>query len=373
MNARRTNQKAVLAICGLCVAVGTITGLGRSRSVQAAGWQARQCVVAFDPGHGGRDSGAVREGIREKDINWKVANLAAEVLHKQGFGAVIDRAENQNPGFGERVSVASRAKAALMVSIHTNSYADASAQGTEAFYQPKGATESRRLAQLLMDTVASRAGTSSRGLKVGKSPFPYAMPSALIELAFLSNENERNMLVNTPDLFAQAIAEAVIQFTEGKCSIASQPTGGFKSGDIVSLKTEGGSEGARWLDGITSKGTVGLAQSLEAGYSGTKWQLVELGGGTFGLMCLGHVQGPRWLEGRSGDGTVGLAPDTNGGHSGTRWLLMELGGGAYGLVCQGYAQGPCVLEGFSGDGTVGLANNIRGGNPGTRWQIGIAK
>ena len=259
MNAGRINHKAVMAIFGFCVAAGSIFGLRPSRPVEAAGLQARKCVVAFDPGHGGRDSGASREGIREKDVNWKVANLAAEILRKHGFGAVIDRAENQNPGFGERVSVANRAKAVLMVSIHTNSYADASAQGTEAFYQPKGATESRRLAQLLMDTVASRAGTSSRGLKVGKSPFPYAMPSALIELAFLSNENERNMLVNNTDLFAQAIADAVIQFTEGKCSSTSQPTSGFKSGDIVSLKTLGGSEGPRWLDGITSKGTVGLA------------------------------------------------------------------------------------------------------------------
>ena len=116
-----------------------------------------------------------------------------------------------------------------------------------------------------------------------------------------------------------------------------------------------------------AKERSGWRQSLEAGYSGTKWQLVELGGGTFGLMCLGPVKGPRWLEGRSGDGTVGLAADTNGGHSGTHWMLVDLGEGAYGLVCPGYGVRACVLEGISGDGTVGLAPNIRGGDPGTHW------
>jgi hypothetical protein len=260
-----------------------------------------------------------------------------------------------------------------MVSIHTNSYTDANAQGTEAWYQPKDAIESRRLAQLLMDTVSSRAGITSRGLKVGKSPFPYAMPSALIELAFLSNENERNMLVNNPDLFAQAIADAVIKFTEGRCSSSHQSTSGFKNGDIVSLKTLGQIEGPRWLDGITNKGTVGLALAPEEGYAGTKWQLVDLGEGAYGLMCLGHVAGSRWLDGRSRDGTVGLASSTEGDSTGTRWLLMDLGGGEYGLVCQGYAEGPCWLNGITGDGTVGLAPSTGAGYTGTHWQITIAK
>ena len=65
-----------------------------------------------------------------------------------------------------------------MVSVHTNSYTDRRAQGTEAWYQPKEAKESRRLAQLLTDRVSSRAVTTNRGVFVGKTPFPYAMPSA---------------------------------------------------------------------------------------------------------------------------------------------------------------------------------------------------
>ncbi len=57
------------------------------------------------------------------------------------------------------------------------------------------------------------------------------------------------MLVNNPNLFAQAIAEAVVKFTEGRCITTYQPTGGFKSGDIVYLKTLGQTEGPRWLEG----------------------------------------------------------------------------------------------------------------------------
>lgn len=373
MNARQIIRKAVMVTLGFSVAVGLFFGHSWSKQAEAALMQAHRCVVAFDPGHGGRDSGASKGGIREKDVNWNVANLAAEILRNNGFGTILDRAENQNPSFGERINVAYRAKAVLMVSIHTNSYTDTNAQGTEAWYQPKGTQSSQRLAQLLMDTVSSRAGIPSRGVFVGKAPFPFRIPSALIELAFLSNENERNMLVNNPNLFAQAIADVVIEFTEGKCSASNQSTSGFKSGDIVSLKALGHSEGPRWLDGITGKGTVELASSTEEGYAGTKWQLVDLGGGIYGLMCLGHIDGPRWLDGRSGDGTVGLAPSTDGGNTGTHWLLVDQGGGAYGLVCLGYGEGPCVLEGITGNGTVGLAPNLEEDYTGTHWQITIVR
>ena len=80
-------------------------------------------------------------------------------------------------------------------------------------------------------------------------------------------------------------------------------------------------EGPRWLDGRSGNGTVGLAASMDGGYSGTHWQLVDLGGGAYGLRWLGQVEGPRWLEGRSGNGTVGLAARTDGGYSGTHWLI----------------------------------------------------
>ena len=381
MNARQIIRKAVIATLGFGVAVGLISGLRWSKPAEAAAEaassagaaQAKKCVVAFDPGHGGRDSGASKGGISEKDVNWKVANLAADILRNHGFGAVLDRAENQNPSFDERVSAAYRANAVLMVSIHTNSYTNGGPQGTEAWYQPKEAKENRRLAQLLVDTVSSRAGTTNRGVRVGKAPFPYAIPGALIELAFLSNENERNLLVNDPDLFAQAIAEAVVKFTEGRCSTTYQPSGGLKSGDIVYLKTLGQTEGPRWLDGNSGDGTTRLTLTTEGSYPGTFWQLADLGGGAYGLRWLGQVEGPRWLEGRSGNGTVGLAASMDGGYSGTHWQLVDLGGGAYGLKCLGETEGPRWLEGRTGNGTVGLAPSTGAGYTGTHWQITIGR
>ncbi len=381
MNARQIIRKALIATLGFGVAAGLSSGLRWAKPAEAAAEavtsavavQAKKCVVAFDPGHGGRDSGASKGGIREKDVNWKVANLAADILRNSGFGAILVRAENQNPSFDERISAAYRAKAVLMVSIHTNSYTDGGPQGTEAWYQPKEAKENRRLAQLLADTVSSRAGTTNRGVRVGKAPFPYAMPGALIELAFLSNENERDMLVNNPNLFAQAIAEAVVKFTEGRCFTTYQPTGGFKSGDIVYLKTLGQTEGPRWLEWRSWDGKAGLAPSPKAGYPGTLWQLADLGGGEYGLRWLGQVEGPRWLEGNTGNGTVGLALSTDGGYSGTHWQLVGLGGGAYGLKCLGETEGPRWLEGRTGNGTVGLAPSTGAGYTGTHWQITIVR
>jgi hypothetical protein len=48
---------------------------------------------------------------------------------------------------------------------------------------------------------------------------------------------------------------------------------------------------------------------------------VDLGGGEYGLKCLGQLEKARWLNGISGNGTVGLAPNTNGGYSGTHWQI----------------------------------------------------
>jgi N-acetylmuramoyl-L-alanine amidase len=385
VNARQIIRKALMATLGIGVAAGLICGARWARPAEAApqaaasgiasavAVQAKKCVVAFDPGHGGRDAGAAQGGIREKDVNWKIANLAADILRDNGFGAVLSRAENQNPGFDERIGAAYRANAVLMVSIHTNSYTDGGPQGTEAWYQPKGASENRRLAQLLADTVSSRAGTSNRGVYIGKAPFPYGIPSALIELAFLSNEDERDMLVKRPDIFAHAIAEAVVKFTEGRCSSTYQPASGFKNGEIVYLKTLGQTAGPRWLEGRSEEGQSGLALSMEKDYPGSFWQLAELGGGAYGLRWLGQADGRSWLEGHTVNGTVWLAASMDGDHSGTHWQLVDLGGGAYGLKCLGESEGPRWLEGRTGNGTVGLAPDTEEGYSGTHWEITIVR
>jgi hypothetical protein len=140
---------------------------------------------------------------------------------------------------------------------------------------------------------------------------------------------------------------------------------------IVVLKCLGHLDGNRWLDGRTLDGTVGLAPTTQGGYTGTKWQVVNVGRGVVALKCLGHLDGNRWLDGRTLDGTVGLAPTTEGVYTGTKWQVVKVGRDIISLKCLGHLNGNRWLDGRTLDGTVGLAPNTQGGYTGTRWQVQV--
>ena len=92
---------------------------------------------------------------------------------------------------------------------------------------------------------------------------------------------------------------------------------------IVVLECQGTAPGAKFLDGRTAEGTVGLAPHTREPFSGTRWQVVALDDANpniVALKCLGAVKGPkRWLDGNTGAGTVALAPSTEAPFTGTRW------------------------------------------------------
>jgi hypothetical protein len=98
---------------------------------------------------------------------------------------------------------------------------------------------------------------------------------------------------------------------------------GVRAGEgIVAVKCLGDVNGPRWLDGRTATGTVGLAPTTQRPFTGTRWKVVPMDDHNpdiVALQCLGTTQGPRWLDGRTLNGTVGLAPTTDAPFTGTRW------------------------------------------------------
>jgi len=149
----------------------------------------------------------------------------------------------------------------------------------------------------------------------------------------------------------------------------------FRSGDHITLKWEATGFSVQstpqnyFLDGRTQNGSVGLAPNTDPPYTGTRWQVVQRNPGTWPpswwLMCLGDVPGPRWLDGRTDNGTVGLAPTRSAPFTGTRWEIARWTGPDYppNLVffkCLGDVPGPRWLTGYpkrSPNGTVGLSDN----------------
>ena len=145
----------------------------------------------------------------------------------------------------------------------------------------------------------------------------------------------------------------------------------LKPGNSVAFRCLGNRNGARWLDGRTQEGAVGLAPVLGRHYTGTKWAVVKAGEDTriVHLKCLGLLNGNRFLDGRTQNGTVGLAPHTSGPFTGARWQVVEADENNPSFVflkCMGREEGSRWLAGRT-DGTVGLASRTE--LVGTKWEV----
>ncbi|HHX77018.1 MAG TPA: N-acetylmuramoyl-L-alanine amidase, partial [Firmicutes bacterium] len=169
-------------------------------------------VVVIDPGHGGYDPGAVglSRGLEEKFVNLDTALRLKDLLGKAGAKVVLTRERDAFISLNQRVNIAHNNDAALFISIHANAHVDRTAGGTETYYNSNHLPrESLRLAELIQRELAGALNLRDMGVKNGDFYVIRAtrIPSALVELAFLSNENEEGLL-NRPS-FRQGAAEAI--------------------------------------------------------------------------------------------------------------------------------------------------------------------
>jgi len=96
-------------------------------------------TVVIDPGHGGRDPGAVNKYGTEADYNLKVALRVSAYLKKIGFQVVMTRTGDTSLSLSDRVKVANRYSDAIFISIHFNAGGAGKAHGIETFtLSPQG-------------------------------------------------------------------------------------------------------------------------------------------------------------------------------------------------------------------------------------------
>ena len=96
----------------------------------------RNMVIVIDPGHGGKDPGALgRKGTREKDIVLKIANRLRELLKKETSAKVfMTREADTFVKLEDRATFANKHKADLFISIHINSHPKKSIKGLELYH-----------------------------------------------------------------------------------------------------------------------------------------------------------------------------------------------------------------------------------------------
>jgi N-acetylmuramoyl-L-alanine amidase len=185
----------------------------------------RENLVVIDPGHGGKETGAIGFGVEEKDINLAIALKAGEILEEEGINVEYTRTRDTYVGLSERAEIANDLNAALFVCIHSNASTSPSACGTETYYYApmdnvdlfwqKG--ERSRLANCIQEELIDALDTVDRGVKNNQAYTVLVkteMPSVLIEVAFLSNERENDLLTskNFQKKAAQAIADGILKY-----------------------------------------------------------------------------------------------------------------------------------------------------------------
>lgn len=92
-------------------------------------------TIVVDPGHGGRDPGAVSVGgMYEKDLNLKVSKYLKEELESKGFNVILTREQDKYLSLEERVDAAKESNADLFISVHANSNHARFIRGVEVYY-----------------------------------------------------------------------------------------------------------------------------------------------------------------------------------------------------------------------------------------------
>lgn len=190
-----------------------------TKETSASAAKEKQTVV-IDAGHGGKDPGKVGvTGTLEKDLNLQIALKVKSTLEKQGIKVIMTREDENGPAdskvedMKERVSIISREKPALAVSIHQNSYYEESIHGAQVFYFTHS-SEGEKSAKIMQEALLDADPDNTRQAKANDTYYMLKKtdaPVIIVECGFLSNKAEADKLADDEyqNVLTQAICKGV--------------------------------------------------------------------------------------------------------------------------------------------------------------------
>jgi N-acetylmuramoyl-L-alanine amidase len=170
-------------------------------------------VIVLDAGHGYPDGGAESGDIQEKDIALYITQYLRDYLQESGALVIMTRESDTDladPGqkglsarktidLKKRANIVNNSGADLFISVHLNAIPSPRWRGAQSFYNPKS-DENEKLASFLQDSFRAQLGNTNRSAKSLNSVYLLnvaKIPSALVEVGFLSNPDESNLLQST--------------------------------------------------------------------------------------------------------------------------------------------------------------------------------
>lgn len=176
-------------------------------------------TICIDPGHGGRDPGAIGGGLQEKHLNLDMARKTASFLRKQGAKVILtrngdqSRAQHSLHGSLQRAELFQRSRlpdkigAEVLISIHCNSEAKKIYYGPQTFFE-KGNSASSSLARAIQKELLTVLPSKRRAV-----PGEYYLlkkvkaPAVIVEVGYLSHPGDAKLLASPG--FRTVVAEAI--------------------------------------------------------------------------------------------------------------------------------------------------------------------
>ncbi|MBQ7363433.1 MAG: N-acetylmuramoyl-L-alanine amidase [Clostridia bacterium] len=181
--------------------------------------------IYIDQGHNpmGFNTGAEGNGFFEQDITYEIGTRLANLLRANPeFEVRVSRptpesvlGTNNSSSLTARVRDANSWGADVFLSLHTNAAARESASGSEALVYSYSSTVARELAEDILEELTETTGLRNRG--VIERPGLYVlrrtnMPAVLVEMGFISNPGDAELMAYSPDLFARGIYRGILEY-----------------------------------------------------------------------------------------------------------------------------------------------------------------
>lgn len=182
-------------------------------------------TIYIDPGHGGRDSGAVYKNIYEKNINLIMSKKIEKLLTLKGAKVYLTRENDvdlsttknnkKRSDLTNRAKLINNSNADIYISIHLNYINNSKWKGLQIFY-----TNKNKKNQNLANSITTYLKENTNNIREPKEDNTYYMykqitkPGILIELGFLSNPNDRYRLTKEEyqDSLAKSLTNAIERY-----------------------------------------------------------------------------------------------------------------------------------------------------------------
>lgn len=171
--------------------------------------------IMLDAGHGGKDPGALGNGLKEKDLTLRVVLKIGKKLEKTGYYLVgYTRKIDEYLSLMERANIANKFNADAFISVHINAAENITAQGYETFSYPTSSRGARLSKDIHSEIIEAGIYTKNRGTKLANFAVlrETIMPAALLELAFITNKEDSQLLIDKEDEFVEAIVKGINKY-----------------------------------------------------------------------------------------------------------------------------------------------------------------